>query len=78
MLSRDLYALSVHDLASMLPWPIPQAETLEYSASWETLLNTRLQGLDDAKKNLLQMELAQLFTYTEPVAALTVENKHND
>ncbi|TVQ68291.1 MAG: YihY family inner membrane protein [Oceanospirillales bacterium] len=66
LLSRDLHRLSVHDLAAILPWPIPEAEVLTQAESWEIFLNERLQGLDDAKKELLQMELTQLFSHTEP------------
>lgn len=66
LLSRDLNEFSLHELATLLPWPIPAAEKQAGYESWEGLLNLRLETLDESKSELLQMKLAQLFAHSEP------------
>lgn len=66
LLSRDLHHFSVKELAALLPWPIPEATDIEDVHPWEVSLNQRLSGLDDARMEFLQVDLAQLFAETEP------------
>lgn len=61
LLSRDLHHFSVQELAALLPWPIPEAAEVQAVYPWEEALNQRLTGLDSAKKEYLQVDLAQLF-----------------
>ncbi|MFN3882139.1 MAG: YihY family inner membrane protein [Nitrincola lacisaponensis] len=62
LLSRDLQGVTLHDLAGWLPWPVPEVDLQGHAEPWEALLNERLSALSDAKKQLLDIQLSQLFT----------------
>ncbi|NQZ31015.1 MAG: YihY family inner membrane protein [Oceanospirillaceae bacterium] len=61
ILARDLNVLSLEELKSILPWPVPNPSLEEHPESWISLLDTKLTTLKEHQYQLLNVPIQSLF-----------------
>ncbi|WP_325062990.1 YihY family inner membrane protein [Nitrincola iocasae] len=62
LLARDLNRFSLEQLRALMPWPIPDAVDNPEARPWELQLSERLAELSRTRTELLEIDLATLFS----------------
>lgn len=65
LLARDMGALTLEQLNSELPWPLPEASGYESIQGWQRELDGRLQQVASSRQSALGLSLEMLFSGTQ-------------
>jgi len=70
LLSMDLGVMTLLDLQKLLPWPLPEPEQVSSLVQWQRDFNCMLEQISEAKRNVFNVSIDQLFNASpEPTAS---------